>query len=79
MDKTAIVEFGNCEKTGWVALKGELPQGEQVRAHVYWYPDDITTAEALGELADLSEHYETVVVVTPMPKELESELYDIDT
>lgn len=71
---TAIVEFGECDKEGYVYIKGDVPSGEKVLAHTYWYPEDITNDEANQEIVDLCEHYENVIIILPIPAHLQFEV-----
>ena len=63
---TAIIEFGDCDKTEFMLFKGSATI-QKVKAHIYWYPDDITNEEANQEILDLCEHYENVIIVLPIP------------
>ena len=72
--KTAIVEFGDGYKDGYVLIKGEATPGEKMMAHTYWYPEDITNEEANQEIADLCEHYKNVVIVLPILDHLQFEV-----
>ena len=47
-------------------------------AHTYWYPEDITNDEANQEIADLCEFYENVVIVLPIPAQLQFEVLKHD-
>lgn len=71
---TAIIEFGECEKTGFIFVKSNIPEGEKIMAHTYWYPDDITNEEANQEILDLCEHYENVAIVLPIPAHVQFEV-----
>ena len=56
--KFALIEFGENEKTGYVIIKGgDNTCLEPMKAHVYWYPENITNEEANQEVNDLIEHY----------------------
>ena len=72
--KTAIIEFGYDDKDGYVFIKGEDLNGQRMLAHTYWYPEDITNDEANQEIADLCEFYENVVIVLPIPAQLQFEV-----
>lgn len=72
--KTAIVEFGYDDKDGCVFVQGETALGERALAHTYWYPEDITNDEANQEIADLCEHYKNVIIVLPIPAQLQIEV-----
>lgn len=72
--KTAIMEFGYGDKDGYVFIKGESLNGQRTLAHTYWYPEDITNDEANQEIADLCEFYENVVIVLPIPAQLQLEV-----
>ena len=72
--KTAIVEFGHDNKEEYVFIKGASLNGQRMLAHTYWYPEDITNDEANQEIADLCEFYENVVIVLPIPDQLQFEV-----
>lgn len=76
--KTAIVEFGYDDKDGYVFIKGASLNGQRMLAHTYWYPEDITNDEANQEIADLCEFYENVVIVLPIPAQLQLEVLKHD-
>ena len=76
--KTAIMEFGYDDKDGYVFIKGEALNGQRMLAHTYWYPEDITNDEANQEIADLCEFYENVVIVLPIPVQLQFEVLKHD-
>lgn len=76
--KTAIVEFGYDDKDGYVFIKGAPLNGQRMLAHTYWYPEDITNDEANQEIADLCEFYENVVIVLPIPAQLQFEVLKHD-
>ena len=76
--KTAIIEFGYDDKDGYVFIKGESLNGQRMLAHTYWYPEDITNDEANQEIADLCEFYENVVIVLPIPAQLQFEVLKHD-
>ena len=74
--KYALVEFGECDKNGYVVVKGGFPcMTEPVFAKTYWYPDDITSEEAKQEIIDLKEFYENILIVLPIPEHL---IIDLD-
>ena len=69
--KFALVEFGDCEKTGyWFLQGGDMMCKDPTLAHTYWYPEDINQEEANCEIKDLAEHYENVAVMLPLPDHL---------
>lgn len=73
--KFAIIDFGDNEKTGYVIIKG----GSEIclnwhKAHVYYYPDDITNEEAQQEVEDLIEHYDNVAINVPLLEHLKIDL-----
>lgn len=69
--KFALVEFGNRNRTGYWFLKGgDFICKDLTLAHTYWYPEDITQEEAKCELKDLTEHYDNVAVLVPLPEHL---------
>lgn len=75
MDKFALVEIGENEKTGYWFLKGgDMICKDPTLAHTYWYPDDITQEEIDTELKDLAEHYENVAVLLPTSAQLQFEV-----
>ena len=37
----ALIEIGDCDKTEFMLFKGSATI-QKVKAHIYWYPDDIT-------------------------------------
>lgn len=75
MDKFALVEIGENEKTGYWFLKGgNIICKDPTLAHTYWYPDDITQEEIDTELKDLAEHYENVAVLLPISAQLQFEV-----
>ena len=75
MDKFALVEIGENEKTGYWFLKGgDIICKDPTLAHTYWYPDDITQEEIDTELKDLAEHYENVAVLLPISTQLQFEV-----
>ena len=75
MDKFALVEIGENEKTGYWFLKGgDIICKDPTLAHTYWYPDDITQAEIDTELKDLAEHYENVAILLPIFAQLQFEV-----
>lgn len=75
MDKFALVEIGENEKTGYWFLKGgDIICKDPTLAHTYWYPDDITQEEIDTELKDLAEHYENVAVLLPISAQLQFEV-----
>ena len=75
MDKFALVEIGENEKTGYWFLKGgDMICKDPTLAHTYWYPDDITQEEIDTELKDLAEHYENVAVLLPISAQLQFEV-----
>lgn len=70
--KYALIEFGECDKNGYVVAKGEFPCAtEPIPAKTYWYPDDITQEEAKQEIIDLAEFYENILIVLPTPEHLD--------
>lgn len=71
---TAIIEFGDCDKEGYVFIKGGLNPDVELLAHTYWYPDDITNEEAECEVNDLLEQYENVAIVLPILDHLHLEV-----
>lgn len=76
--KTAIIEFGYDDKDGYVFIKRESLNRQRMLAHTYWYPEDITNDEANQEIADLCEFYENVVIVLPIPAQLQFEVLKHD-
>lgn len=70
----AIIEFGDCNKDSYMFIKGSAATGEKMRAHTYWYPDDITNEEANCEVNDLLEQYENVAIVLPIPAHVQLEV-----
>lgn len=75
MDKFALVEIGENEKTGYWFLKGgDIICKDPTLAHTYWYPDDITQEEINTELKDLAEHYENVAILLPISAQLQFEV-----
>ena len=75
MDKFALVEIGENEKTGYWFLKGgDIICKDPTLAHTYWYPDDITQEEIGTELRDLAEHYENVAILLPISAQLQFEV-----
>ena len=74
--KYALVEFGECDKNGYVVAKGEFPcvTEKPIKAHPYWYPDDITQEEINQEILDLAEHYKNVAILLPIPAQLQFEV-----
>lgn len=75
MDKFALIEIGENEKTGYWFLKGgDIICKDPTLAHTYWYPDDITQEEIDTELKDLAEHYENVAVLLPISAQLQFEV-----
>ena len=75
MDKFALVEIGENEKTGYWFLKGgDIVCKDPTLAHTYWYPDDITQEEIDTELKDLAEHYENVAILLPISAQLQFEV-----
>lgn len=73
--KFAIIDFGKIEKTGYVIIKG----GDEIclnwhKAHIYYYPDNITNEEAQQEVIDLLEHYENVAINVPLPEYIDMEI-----
>ena len=75
MDKFALVEIGENEKTGYWFLKGgDIICKDPTLAHTYWYPDDITQEEVDTELKDLAEHYENVAILLPISAQLQFEV-----
>lgn len=77
--KYALVEFGECDKNGYVVAKGEFPcvTEKPLKAHPYWYPDDTTLEEAKQEIIDLAEFYENVLIVLPLPEHLEARIAEL--
>ena len=75
MDKFALIEIGDNEKTGYWFLKGgdEICKNPTL-AHTYWYPDDITQEEIDTEIMDLAEHYENVAILLPISAQLQFEV-----
>lgn len=75
MDKFALIEIGNNDKTGYWFLKGgdEICKNPTL-AHTYWYPDDITQEEIDTEIKDLAEHYENVAILLPVSAQLQFEV-----
>ena len=76
--KTAIIEFGYNDKDGYVFIKGASLNEQRMLAHTYWYPENITNDEANQEIADLCEFYENVVIVLPIPAQLQFEVLKHD-
>lgn len=75
MDKFALIEIGENEKTGYWFLKGgDIICKDPTLAHTYWYPDDITQEEIDTELKDLAEHYENVAILLPISAQLQFEV-----
>ena len=75
MDKFALVEIGENEKTGYWFLKGgDIICKDPTLAHTYWYSDDITQEEIDTELKDLAEHYENVAILLPISTQLQFEV-----
>ena len=73
--KFALIEFGKNEKTGYVIIKGNNNTClELMKAHVYWYPEDITNKEANQEVNDLIEHYENVAILVPLLEHIDIEI-----
>lgn len=73
--KFALVEFGDCEKTGyWFLQGGDMMCKNPTLAHTYWYPEDISQEEASCEIKDLAEHYVNVAVMLPLPDHLTFEV-----
>ena len=70
---TAIIEFGDCDKTEFMLFKGQS-MTQRTMAHIYQYPEDITNEEANQEILDLCEHYENVIIVLPIPAQLQFEV-----
>lgn len=65
--KFALIEFGENEKSGYVIIKGgDAICAEPMKAHAYWYPEDITNEEAIQEVNDLIDHYENVAILVPL-------------
>lgn len=72
MDKFALIEIGENEKTGYWFLKGgDIICKDPTLAHTYWYPDDITQEEMDTEVKDLAEHYENVAILLPFSAQLQ--------
>ena len=74
VSKLAIVEFGDGDKVEYVFVKGGPAVGEEMFAHTYWYPDDITNEEANQEILDLCEHYENVAILLPISDHMQLEI-----
>ena len=71
----ALVEIGECDKTGYVFIKGGDMECKDPRlAHAYWYPDDITQEEINQEILDLAEHYKNVAILLPISAQLHFEV-----
>ena len=79
MDKFALIEIGDNNKTGYWFLKGgdEICKNPTL-AHTYWYPDNITQEEINQEILDLAEHYKNVAILLPIPDQLQFEVLKHD-
>ena len=76
--KFALVEFGECDKNGYIVAQGKFPcTTEPIKAKTYWYPDDITFEEAQQEIIDLAEFYENVLITLPVPEHLDKRIIDL--
>lgn len=72
-NQIAYIEVGEISPQGYIILKGQLPT-EKENVDCYWYENDITAEEFAGEVNDLLEFYDTVVIGTPLPKNLGKEI-----
>lgn len=69
----AYIEIGNFPAESYLVLKGKLPI-EKEKIDIYWYEEDIAPKEFAGEVNDLLEFYDTVVMATPLPNNLRKEV-----
>ena len=71
--RIAYIELDGSPASSYLVLKGELPV-EKEKIDCYWYEDDTTPEEFAGEVKDLLEFYDTVVVAQPLPEEFMKEI-----
>lgn len=71
--RIAYIELDSSTQENYLILKGELPI-EKEKVDCYWYEDGITPAEFAGEIKDLLEFYDTLVVGMPLPEQLMKEI-----
>lgn len=69
MNQIAYIEVGDIPPQSYLILKGQLPT-EKEKIDYYWYEEDIAAEEFAGEINDLLEFYDTLVVGTPLRKEV---------
>ena len=75
---TAIIEFGDNEKTGYAFVKGgDAICADRTLARTYWYPDDLTQEEIDCEINDLKEFYDNVAILLPLPESMEDHIYEV--
>lgn len=73
MNQIAYIEVGDISPQSYLILKGQLPTGKE-KIDCYWYEEDIAAEEFAGEVNDLLEFYDTLVVGTPLPERLRKEV-----
>lgn len=71
--RIAYIELDNSTQESYLVLKGELPIDKE-KVDCYWYESDITPAEFAGEVKDLLEFYDTLVVAMPLPEQFMKEI-----
>lgn len=69
MNQIAYIEVGDISSQSYLVLKGQLPI-EKKKIDCYWYEEDIAAEEFAGEVNDLLEFYDTVVLGLPVPEQL---------
>lgn len=73
MNQIAYIEVGDISSQSYLVLKGQLPI-EKKKIDCYWYEEDIAAEEFVGEVNDLLEFYDTVVLGLPVPEQLREEV-----
>lgn len=73
MNQIAYIEVGDISSQSYLVLKGQLPI-EKKKIDCYWYEEDIAAEEFAGEVNDLLEFYDTVVLGLPVPEQLREEV-----
>lgn len=73
MNQIAYIEVGDISPQSYLVLKGQLPI-EKEKIDCYWYEKDIAAEEFAGEVNDLLEFYDTLVLGTPFPEQLREEV-----
>ena len=76
LPKIAYIELDSSPASDYLVLKGELPV-EKEKIDIYWYENDVTPEEFAGEIEDLLEFYNTVIVATPLPEQFIKEIEKI--